>query len=172
MFIRKVILAAALSMFALSHTYAQKTEFCDAVSAILKDGPNEFKNIRHPDPERSGGNGLVYKSNINVPGSIISRFVASMGLFYEGALKQAPTPELIKPEYDRIIAELNDCLAPKGYAMRSVPNYIKGLESFKKIMFMPDFKASTTPPVGHVTLEVDFNKDSKQYTLILYIFQK
>ncbi len=171
MFIKRALLGAALSLLCITNTYAQKTDFCDAVSAILKDGPNEFKNIRHPDAERSGGNGLVYKSNINVPGSIISRFVASMGLFYEGALKQAPTTDLIKPEYNRIIAELNSCLVPKGYVMRSVPNYIKGLESFKKIMFMPDFKA-TTPPVGHVTLEVDYNKDSKQYTLILYIFQK
>ncbi len=165
-------MGVTLSVLTCTSAQAQISDFCDAVSTILKDGPNQFKNIRHPDPERSGGNGLVYKSNINVPGTIISRFVASMGMFYEGALKQAPTSDLIKPEYDRIIAELNECLIAKGYAMRSAPNYIKGLESFKKIMFMPDFKASATPPYGHVTLEVDFNKESKQYTLILYIFQK
>lgn len=172
MFIKKALLGTAFFLLGLTNSFAQKTDFCTAVSVILKDAPNQFRNVRQPDAERGGSGSTIYKSNINVPGSIISRFISSMGLFYEGALKQAPTTDLLKPDYDRIIEELNTCLTPMGYVKRSVPNYIKGLEGFKKVMFMPDFKASTTPPIGHVTIEVDFNKDSKQYTLILYIFEK
>ncbi len=171
MFVKRLIITVAVSLIAVS-TYAQKNDFCDAVSAILKDAPNQFRNIRNPNPEKGGQNSITYKSGINIPGTIISRFISSMGFFYEGALKQAKTPEGLKDDYEHYKTILNTCLESKGYKMRLTPNYITGLENYKKVIFMPDFKASATPPIGHVALEVDFNKTSGMYTLIIYIFEK
>lgn len=150
---------------------AQQSDFCSAVSVILKDAVDHFRNVRHPDPENIAS-GTTYKCTIPVPGVSVARFIAATNLFYEGALKQAKTADELKPEFDKYKEWLNACLSSKGYIMREVPNRNPGLEKYKKVMFMADFSQNGPPAIGHVTLDIDYNKISGLYTILLYIYEK
>ena len=151
-------------------TQAQNKDFCDAVNVILRDGKNQFRNVRNPVADKMQGN-TMFKSQINVPGTIASRFIVSGSMFYEGALKQAKTPEELADAYTSYRNILNDCLASKGYVMREVQNHNKGLEKYHKTLFMPDFKAGDSAPSGHIAMEMDYNKLSGMCTLTLYIYE-
>ena len=121
----------------------------------------------------SGGN-ATYKCGITVPGTINSRVVIAMGVFYEGALYQSKSTEGLSVQYYRYKKMLEECLSGKGFSTRQIDNFYPGLEEYKKVMFMPtaaDGKGYRKG-VGHVAMEVDYNKSSKLYTLIFYIFEQ
>lgn len=172
MFMKPLLFCMVLLAVA-GNGYAQKSDFCNAVVAILRDAPNEFRNVHAPTPGQSNGN-LIYAPSINVPGCTAARFIKAMSFVYQGALKQSAKLEDIKDAYEQYKNQLNTCLEPKGYAMRLTPNFTKGLEDYKKALYMPDFKKAgeETPPAGHVAMEVDYNKDSRLYTLLLFIYAK
>lgn len=149
---------------------AQNKDFCTAVNVILRDAQNSFRNVRNPDPDKIQGS-TMYKSQVNVPGTIVSRFMKSGSFFYEGALKQGKTPEELAEEYTRYRNLINSCLAGKGYVMREVPNMNKGLEKYHKTLFMPDFKLGDKRPTGHIAMDMDYNKVSGLCTLTLYIYE-
>lgn len=167
----KRIFPALLLVCTTSLLHAQDGDFCGAITAILRDAPSQFRDVRSPEPDNSEGN-VMYKCQIKVPGTFIARFVQAMGLFYEGGIKQARTAEELQPEFEKYKAMLNQCLSEKGYIMREVPNHNKGMEQFKKILFMPDFKSGDTPSPGHAALEINQNKMTGLYTLIVFIYEK
>ncbi len=147
-------------------------EFCEAVTVIFRDAPNQFRNIRTNITQTSAGV-KVYKSGIAVPGTITSRFVYSMGNFYEGALAQSKTIDGIKAAYDNYKKKLEDCLKPQGLNMKFNDNFYPGLAAYKKVVYLPPYNKNIDPKSlkGHVALEVDFNKNSGLYTLIFYIYE-
>jgi hypothetical protein len=116
---------------------------------------------------------IVSESGIKVPGTIGSRFVVSMGSFYEGAFFQTYNKDELKPYYDKYKDLLNACLASQGYVLSQSDNFYPGLADYKKIILMQEPKSDTlvgTPP-PHVTMEAAYNKDAKNYTLVMYIFE-
>ena len=172
MFVKRLLGVIAFSLLALS-SYAQGADFCEAVSAILRDAPNQFKNTRTKVMTTTAGS-TTYKCGIPVPGTINSRVVASMGVFYEGAVYQSKTTVGLKEHYDHYKKLLSDCLVPKGFSVRSGDNFYPGLVDFKKVMFMPvsEDGKGYRKGVGHASMEVDYNKQSGLYTLIFYIFEQ
>lgn len=160
------------SFSAVAQQEDDKEIFCDAVRVILKDGVNQFRNVRGRMIE-SGINLNAYNSSIAIPGIFKARFVGSMGLFYEGAIKQTANLDEIKPLYEQYKKQLDDCLSTSGYKMKFRDNFFPGLADYKKVVYMPIFKeGEETVANGHVTLEVDFNKNNGTYTLLIYIFEK
>ena len=166
----KYFLAAAVLFFATS-AQAQPEGFCEAVTAILRDAPNQFRNV-HGGLKESNATASVFKSNIKVPGTLNSRFVSSMGLFYEGALFQNSDKEVITRGYDEYKEGLRHCLEAQGYHMTSVDNWVPQTRDFRKLIFTKTLSADAdvkTMP-GHVTMEVDYDKNRDLYTLSFYIF--
>ena len=152
--------------------YSQQGDFCDAVTTILRDAPNKFRNIKGREIE-SGINAIVWESGIKVPGTISSRFVVSMGGFYEGAFFQTRNKDALKAYYDKYKDLLTGCLAPQGFVLSLSDNFYPGLEDYKKIVLMQELKVDTLAkiPPAHVTMEAAYNKDAKNYTLVMYIFE-
>ena len=170
MFLRKLLLA--ILVFGIGHTYAQQSDFCDAITTIIRDAPNQFRDIRG-NMIKSDYNTIFWKSGIKVPGSIGTRFVASMGLFCECAFFQTKNKSEVKPVYDKYKRLLSSCLVPKGYTLLLHPNFYPGLSDYKKLVFMREIKGdekADTPP-AHVTLETTYNKDVGKYTIVMFIFQ-
>jgi hypothetical protein len=152
--------------------YAQDDEFCNATQIILRDAPNEFRNIKQNIYERNA-TATLYRSGINLPGAIKSRFVSAMGLFYECALMQSQDLNAVKGPYEQYKSLLQTCTDPLGYQMVTVKNFNASMAAFPKLNFMPDVSKvnSVKELPGHITLELDYNKDRKTYTLLLLIFQ-
>ncbi len=192
---RKLLFFTAAFIIALSvSASAQDDDFCDAVRTILRDAPNQFRNTRTTITQTSASS-AVYKAGVIVPGTISSRFVAAGGIFYEGALAQAKTVAGVKDAYEKYKLKLKDCLSPAGYRMVLLDNFYEGLSEYKKVAYMPPKKifTDTTAPAnvkgskaagpakkptfdlkqlkGHVTLELDYEKTSKIYTLVLYVYE-
>ena len=149
---------------------AQQSDFCAAVNVILGDAINHFNNVRHPEPDKVSDG--IYKCTIPVPGVSVSRFILGRYFFYEGALKQAKTAEELKPDFNKYKDWLYSCITSKGYIMREAQNRTPGLEQYKKIMFIADFSKNGPPAAGHITLDIDYNKISGLYTILLYIYEK
>ncbi len=153
--------------------FAQQAEFCEAVTAILRDAPNGFKNIR--GNQLKGENGiLAWQTGILVPGTIGSRFVSAMGLFYEGAFFQSPAITHVGAYYEKVKNGLNICLSPLGYKMSLTDNFSPGMSDYKKVLYMLEPTANDllhAKVPAHVTLEALYNKDAKQYTVVMYIFE-
>ncbi len=121
----------------------------------------------------ANSNATIWASGIKVPGGIGARFVASMGLFYECAFFQTKNRDEIQAVYDKYKGLLTNCLKPEGYTLSTQPNFYPGLESYKKLVFMPeptrDAKADSAP--AHITLEATYSKEAGQYTIVLFIFE-
>lgn len=156
-----------------SPSYAQgEKDFCDAVTAILRDAPNRFRNIRG---KVTDGNisAEVWESGIKVPGTIASRFVASHGMFYEGALYQTKKIQELQPVYYKYKKMMDNCMLPKGMTLSTSDNFYTGLEAYKKCAYLPpttgEPKLEDMP--GHVALLVDYRKDNGTYTIELYIYE-
>jgi len=168
--IKRYFLAIA-ALFCGLAANGQPEGFCDAVNAILRDAPNQFRNV-HGGMKESNATASVFKSNIKVPGTLNSRFVSSMGLFYEGALFQSSDKEVITRGYDEYKEGLRHCLEAQGYHMTSVDNWVPQTHDFRKLIFTKNLPADAdvkTMP-GHVTMEVDYDKTRDLYTLSFYIF--
>jgi len=149
--------------------YSQQSDFCDAVTTILRDAPNRFRNIKG-NTITSNETAITYECGIKVPGSIGSRFVVSMGLFYEGAFFQTRKKEELKALYDKYKDLLIACLAPQEYAVTFTPNFYPGLDGYKKVVLMQSTNTDAKAP-AHVTMEATYNKDIKNYTIVIFIFE-
>ena len=153
-------------------SYAQDDEFCNAITTIINDAPNKFRNICGKEIQRNA-TATMWASGIKVPGTIGSRFVASMGLFYEGAFFQTGRIDELKNAYDKYRDLLGNCFGPQHYKMSTQPNFYPGLSGYKKVVFMPEVDSATAPAKApaHITFEATYNKDIKLYTLVMYIFE-
>jgi hypothetical protein len=116
---------------------------------------------------------VTWSSGIKIPGTIASRFVASMGLFYEGAFLQTKNKNELREAYEKNKILLNNCLSANGYVLSSLPNFYPKMEDLKKIAWMVEPGENTKPAnaPAHITLEATFNKDIGNYTLVMYIFE-
>ena len=167
---------AALIIFILAfgctNLYAQSGDFCNAVNAIMHDGPNKFRNVRG-NTISANANATIWSCGIKVPGTINSRFVASMGLFYEGAFLQTKDKDALRPVYNSCEAMLDSCLIPQGYSLSRTDNFYPGLGDYKKLVYISESQEDAMPlkPPPHVTLEVAYNKDAGDYTIVMYIFE-
>ena len=172
MFTKRFIVCALLLFGLAPKLWAQDDDFCHAVSVILRDAPNEFRNVRTNLTQTSVGM-KIYKSGVIVPGTIRSRFVFTMGNFYEGALAQSRDLKVIKAAYDLYMKKLENCLKPKGLTMKFNDNFTPGLSEYKKVVYLPTISKNTDLKAlkGHVAMEVDYSKTSGLYTLIFYIYQ-
>ncbi len=168
MFLRKIFLCFLFVIGISGSVHAQQDEVCDAINAIVRDAPNQFRNVRG-DAVKS----RIWACSIQVPGTISSRFVGSMGLFYEGAVLQTKNKDDVKAVYDKYKAILKDCFSAQGYKMITEDNFYPGLEAYKKLAFMPpakdDQKSSDMP--AHAAIEVTYSKQVGYYTVVLYIFE-
>ena len=169
MFLKKALLFLLIVLPFSRNARGQQGDFCNAVSTILRDAPNKFRNIKGKLQE-ANANATMWASGVQVPGTIGSRFVFSMGLFYEGALLQTKNKADLKAVYDKYRGLLNDCLAPQGYKVTLSNNFYSGLAEYKKVVFMLDAKDEPKPP-AHVTMEATYNKDVDKYTVVMYIFE-
>ena len=180
MFIKKTLLFILVTGCCYAHCYSQQGDFCNAITTIIRDAPNKFRNIRGKLID-ANQNATLWASGITVPGTIGSRFVYSMGLFYEGAFFQSKNEYELKAVYDKCRGILNDCLAPQGYIMTQSDNLYPGLSDYKKIIFMIDEKDNATQdvkdktkplsPPAHITMEANYNKEVNKYTVVMYIFE-
>jgi len=147
-------------------------DVCEALTAILRDAPNEFRNVRTQLVE-TGVSLKAYRTGIHVPGTIKERFVKSFGLFYEGALAQSTNTTDLKTKFDLYKKMLDRCLAPMGLKGSNRPLFDPRLKDFQKIVYLPpyDKNSDVTSLKGHVAMEVDYNKANGTYTLELFIFE-
>lgn len=170
MFKRYVCVILLLSMIAPGMVRGQQGDFCDAVTVIMRDAPNKFRNIRGK-VQQANSTATLWDCGIRVPGVIKARFVAGMGLFYEGAVLQTTEKEDLREVYDKYKALLTQCL--EGYSVSSQDNFYAGLGDYKKLVFMKavadDAPVDKAPP--HVALEATYSKDMGVYTVVIYIFE-
>ena len=150
---------------------AQTDDVCGAIMAITQDAPAKFKNIRGKVLQTNPGT-TIWQSGIKVPGSIGSRFVMSMGLFYECAFFQSKNKADLEPVYEKYKILLNNCLLHEGYTLSLQPNFYPGIENYKKLVFMTDKvdpKSDGAP--AHITMEATYSKTTGLYTLVMFIFE-
>jgi hypothetical protein len=172
MVIRHVLVMMIVMLAGYTRVTGQEGEFCKAVTTITSDAPNKFRNVRGKLIE-SGVNATFWNCNIPVPGVIKSRFVASMGLFYEGAVFQTKNKEEIKAAYDKCKEALTGCLGGLNYKLTTQSNFYPGLEAYKKLVYMQDIKEDALPekPPAHITMEAAYSKEIGLYTVVMYIFE-
>jgi hypothetical protein len=168
---RRFLLMLMLSMVNIC-VYGQDDDFCDALNAIARDAPNKFRNIKGNVMQETGS-AVTWACGVKVPGTISSRFVASMGLFYEGAVFQAKNKEELKAIYDKYRGQINACLAPQGYIVSLSPNFAPGLENLKKVVFMKEpgenIKPDNAP--AHMAMEALYSKETRLYVIVVYIYE-
>lgn len=153
-------------------SYAQaRDSFCVALHDVLADAAHQFILTKGPTTDVNE-TAVKWDCNIPIPGVISARVVSAMGLFYEGALCQAKSIDDVRVVYNKYKVALDNCMLGDGYKLTMVDNYNKGLEDFKKLIYMlPATDADVNPP-PHVSLEVDYYKPSGIYTVILYVWEK
>jgi hypothetical protein len=182
MFIKRFVFLALVACTFFSTAYSQNDDFCKAVMAIVNDAPNSFRNIKGAPLKGSG----MWECGIKVPGTIASRFVYAMGLYYEGAFFQTKNKEDLKGAYEKYKEILSACVSAKGYTMTAVDNFYPGLGNYKKLIFMreekedeviakPKTKSASKPkqplPPAHFAMEVDYSKEVGKYTIVMFIFE-
>lgn len=172
MLLRKTILLASLVASIFTHAHAQNPDFCEGVVAVMNDAPNGFKNIKGRMLE-SNMNATMWKSTLQIPGTVGYRIVQSMGLFYEAGLLQTTSKDNLQPVYDKYKKLLNDCLSPLGYNLSTQDNFTAGISDFKKLVFMKEVNegANTANLPSHVTMEVTYSSQVGKFTIVLFIFQ-
>jgi len=167
----KKILTVCFSLFAI-YSHAQSADFCTAMNTIMNDAPNQFRNVRGTQNSITQS-AIIWDCNIPVPGVTKARFVAAMGLFYEGAVFQTKTISDLKPIYDSYKSKLDSCFSGKGYTISLADNFYPGLADYKKVAYLPQVTDETTVDnaPSHIAMEVDYDKANKTYSIVLYIFQ-
>ena len=172
MLIKKVLPSLFFFLCLYINVHAQDDEFCTAINAIVRDAPDKFRNIRGNVTD-ANANATIWACGIKVPGTISSRFVASLGLFYEGAVFQSKNKNELKAVYDQYKEQLSTCLIPQGYQLSLSPNFSAGLEGYKKLVFIREpkevKKPGDIPP--HITMEALYSKEIGLYTVVIYIFE-
>ncbi len=171
MFLKRILLLLLITI-SQPVVYAQQDDFCDAINAILRDAPNKFRNIRG-NLVNAGSSATTWACGIKVPGTINSRFVYSMGLFYEGAFFQTKNKDEVKLVYEKYRGLLLDCFSPQGYILSVQDNFFPGMKEYKKLVFMPTVKDDTPPGAAppHITMEATYSKQVGFYTVVMYIFE-
>ncbi len=167
-----VILTFGFGSISRSQAQNSNVDFCEAITAILRDAPNKFRNVRTNVVE-TGLNAMIYKSGVPVPGVISARFVANMGNFYEGGLVKTDSVYKLRTVYQHYDSLLNDCLGKQGFKRKYLENVYPGLEDYQKIAFFPPVGDAENPaPIqGHVTVEAQYVKEMRAYFLILFIYE-
>ncbi len=171
MHMKQFILSLSAVVALSTAAQAQSSSFCEGVHDVLKDAPNDYRNILGRMME-STTSGTMWSSTVKIPGVVGYRIVSAMGYFYEGAFIQTTDKNKLKPLYDEYTEKLKACLAPDGYKLSYQENFIAGLSDFRKVIFMKDIKPGTDakdlPP--HVTMEALYNKDIGKFALVMFIF--
>jgi hypothetical protein len=170
MFFKRVALVFMLLFSCVTVGLAQQDDFCEAVNAITGDAPNQFRNIKG-NMRNSGPGVATWACGIKVPGTINSRFVASMGLFYEGAFFQTKKKEEVANAYQKYGAMMQSCLLAQGYKLTLQDNFFPGMKEFKKLVFMRDTKEDAGKAPAHLTMEATYSKEVGYYTVVMYIFE-
>jgi len=172
MIIKKAFIFICFIAYGSVKVYGQDDEFCNALTTIMHDAPNKFRNIRGNVTD-DNANATMWACGIKVPGTINSRFVASMGLFYEGAVFQSKNKGELGAVYEKYKGLLNSCLLPDGYNMSLAPNFTPGLDDYKKIVFMQEPKEDIKPEnaPAHITMEALYSKETGYYTVVFFIFE-
>ncbi len=166
---RLLLIVALLANFC---THAQENEFCTALHTIMKDAPNQFKNIRGKTM-KAGGQSSIWTCGITIPGTISSHFVSYMGLFYEGAVYASKDKSGLANAYKEYKSKLSDCLLSQGYEISYTPNFYPEMGDFKKVAFLKSKReniAGKDAP-AHVALEALYNKTVGMYTVVFYIYE-
>ncbi len=171
--IKNFVLIVLLFAFNPGYTaFGQDEDFCNAVLTITHDGVNKFRNTRGKLLD-ANMNATNWACGIKIPGTINSRFVASMGLFYEGAFYQTRNKDSVRAVYDKYKDLLRNCLKGEGFKMSTQDNFFPGMSAYKKLVFMQemkeDAKVASAPP--HLAMEATYSKDIGLYTVVLYIFE-
>lgn len=168
---RYCIFVIFICSFCTGSVRGQSEAVCDAIGVIVRDAPNKFRNIRGKLMD-ANSSATLWECGVSIPGTLKSRFVASMGLFYEGAFLQTQKIEEVGPVYEKYKSELNTCLSAMGYKMSLQDNFYPGLQQLKKLVFMQEISEGVTPalPPAHIALEATYSKDLGIYTVVLYIF--
>ena len=168
MFFKRIFLLAATAISVSSLAHGQSADFCKAVTTIIKDAPHGFRNIKG----RADQSGHIWACGIKVPGTIASRFVENMGLYYEGGFFQTKNKDEVKGAYDKYRAMLKDCLSAHGYSLSQVDNFYPGLSAYKKLIFMANEESEpNAKPPAHITMEVIYSKELGNYAIVMYIFE-
>jgi hypothetical protein len=171
MFLRKFALLVLLVAVCNAASYGQQDDFCEAIEVIIKDAPNKFRNVRGKLTDASMKTG-IWESSIKVPGTIASRFISSMGLFYEGAFYQTKQRDSLRAPYEKFKQKLSDCLIPQGYSLTSCDNFHAGLGEYKKLLFMREITSDDKAAApGHVSMEVEYSKELGSYSIVMFIFE-
>ena len=165
----KSLFLTIVMLTAAYNSHARPADVCNAINTIVRDAPNKFRNIRGA-AQQSGLHVSSWACGIQVPGTIASRFVSSMGLFYEGAFFQTTDISEVRAVYEEHKKELTDCLLAQGYKLTMQDNFYPGMKDYKKLVFMPDDAKAKTPP-PHITMEAAYNKTVGKYTVVMYIFE-
>lgn len=165
----KKIIFAFVIMIAAVNAQAQQMDFCNAVDSVIAAAKSKFVHVKGQEISNSNF-GISWESRVQIPGNIRSRIVSSMGTFYEGALYQTKDKETIGEYYDRYEALLDSCLVPQGYKLSKAENFNKGIEHYKKLVYMNMGEDAAVPP-PHVSMEVDFYKPTGIYTMVLYVWE-
>ena len=176
MIIKRFFFLLVITISPFCYVYAQSEDgLCKAIDAIIKDAPNKFRNVRGKTIQ-ANDKATLWECSIKVPGTIGSRFVASMGLFYEGAFFQTDNIDELKDAYEKYKNVLKNCLVSKGYTMSVSDNFYPGLSNYKKLIFMLDQKdqpetgtAVAVPP--HINMEVTHSKEVGKYTIVMFILE-
>jgi hypothetical protein len=151
---------------------AQDDGFKDALTTIMRDAPNQFRNIKGRQVSDNMYN-IVWDCGVKIPGMVAARFVYSKGTFYEGALLQTDDTTAVRTAYNHYIQVLDGCLKPQGYTALATENLKPGAEPWDKVAFLPHLAPETPLEKcpSHVALEVTYSKERQNYTLELYIYE-
>ena len=171
MFFRNICCALVLLTLVNLNSTAQSSEFYDGVTTIMRDAPNQFRNIRGKTVSDNFF-AIVWESGIKLPGALAARFVFSKGMSYECAFLQTNNIADVKGVYDRYVSLLDSCLKPMGYTMSLSDNFFPGMAEYKKVAFLPEIdpeKGEKSKP--HLAIEVTYSKEKQLYTVVLFIYE-
>ncbi len=149
---------------------AQESDFNDAVTAIMRDAPSDFRDVKGKQKNNSIF-AIVWDCSIRVPGTIASRFVYSKGLYYEGALAQTTDTAQIRKVYTEYAAKLDSLLVPQRYQRNDFENFYPGLEHFPKATWLPERPKNPLEALPHLALEVMYSKELKSFTAVMFIYE-
>lgn len=165
----KKILFLILFIIPTVLTRAQPQGFCDGIDQLVRAAPNSFKSVKD-SVLKINERGIVWGCKVKIPGVIAGRIISIMGLRYEGAVFQSKNLDEVKQAYDTYKGYLDGCLLNRGYKLSYGDNFYKGLESYKKLVYISDKGGDTAPP-PHISMETDFTKQTGMYTIVLYVWQ-
>ena len=153
--------------------HAQPNDFCSSLLAVLASAPKKFYDIKDTTI-KANEYGIMWTTKLNIPGYLKCRLVSAMGIRYEAALLQTRSLQQLQESYNNYKKQINDCLKSKGYNLSSSDNFYPGLGDYKKLMYTkpaPADTSSVTLPPPHVSVEVDYYKGTRTYTVILNVWE-